>query len=497
MQRLPSQAVRRALVPALAGGLPLVLYLSTLAPTVYNIDSAELATAAATWGIPHPPGYPLYTLLARAFVLVPIGDVGYRVNLLSALYAVAALLALYAIVVRLTSMPAAGVAAAWLLGLSYPFWTNAVVAEVYTLDTALLGAMLLFLLRWRDTRRTADLAATFAFFGLSLAHRTTGLLALPALLLFVAPAARGDWRRMILAVPAVLPGLALHLLLPFRSASDSAYHWGSAYDLDGRELRIDLTDPGTLWWYATAKIYRPLAEVYDWPDRLREARIFASDLWSAFLGGGVLLAAFGALWLARRQPRTAMLLLLLAVPQAAFFINYAVVDKQTMFLNVYFIVALLAGCGAASLLDVLRARLASPGVRLASCAAIGCVALLLVWQNYPLVDVSNDGRARDRAESLFAQADTGAVVMGGWTDIAPLQYLQLAEGERDDLVLVHAWALTPDFANAMVEHNLAQGRTIYLMRVLPFLRPDFVLLPEKDWYRISAQQPAQEASYGP
>ena len=104
---------------------------------------------------------------------------------------------------------------------------------------------------------------------------------------------------------------------------------------------------------------------------------------------------------------------------------------------------------------------------------------------------------REIAQSLFAQADTGAVVMGGWTDIAPLQYLQLAEGERDDLVLVHAWALTPDFANAMVEHNLAQGRTIYLMRVLPFLRPDFVLLPEKDWYRISAQQPAQEASYGP
>ncbi len=494
--RVPVRAAARALPPLLAAGVPFVLYVETLAPTVYNIDSAELATAAATWGIPHPPGYPLYALLAHAFVAIPVGDVGFRVNLLSALYAAAALLALYAIVVRLTSLPAAGVAAAWLLGLSYPFWTNAVVAEVYTLDAALLGGLLLFLLRWRDTSRTLDLVVACAFLGLSLANRTTGALSVPALALFVSPALRSNWRQIATAIPAAIPGVALNLLLPLRSASDSAYHWGSSYDLDGREVRIDLTDPHTLWWYVTAKIYRPLTEIYDWPDRLREARIFANDLWYAFLGGGVLLGALGLVWLLRRQPRVALLLLVVGVPQAAFFINYAVVDKQTMFLNVYFIVAVLAGCGVARLHDLLRSRLSARVVRAGSCAVIAGVALLLVWQNYPLADVSRDYRARDRAELLFARADDSAVVMGGWTDIAPLQYLQMAEGERDDLALVHAWALTPDYANAMVEYNLAQGRTVYLMRALPFLRSDFVLLPEEDWYRISAQEPAQEASRG-
>jgi len=41
----------------------LTLYLNTVCPTVYWYDSAEFASAAAVLGIPHPPGYPIYTLL--------------------------------------------------------------------------------------------------------------------------------------------------------------------------------------------------------------------------------------------------------------------------------------------------------------------------------------------------------------------------------------------------------------------------------------------------
>jgi len=69
---------------ALAFGLPFVLYLLTLAPTIYNLDSAEFSTAAATGGIVRATGYPLYLLLGRLWSLLPIGDVGWRMNLLSA-----------------------------------------------------------------------------------------------------------------------------------------------------------------------------------------------------------------------------------------------------------------------------------------------------------------------------------------------------------------------------------------------------------------------------
>ena len=67
-----------------AFGLPFTLYMLTLAPTVYNLDSAELTTAAASGGLVRATGYPLYLLLGRIWSTLPIGDVGYRMNLFSA-----------------------------------------------------------------------------------------------------------------------------------------------------------------------------------------------------------------------------------------------------------------------------------------------------------------------------------------------------------------------------------------------------------------------------
>ncbi len=190
--------------------MPGFLHLKTVAPTVYNLDSAELATAGATLGVPHPPGYPLYVLLAKGFTLIPIGDVAYRVNLMSVFFAAVALLFVHLTARRITGSTLAALGASWILGLSYPFWANSVVAEVYTLDAALVAAMLFFLVRWDDERRPADLVLVFALFGLSLAHRTTSLLMLPAIVIFISPTVLRDWK-LALAPLATLPRLGLSI----------------------------------------------------------------------------------------------------------------------------------------------------------------------------------------------------------------------------------------------------------------------------------------------
>src|SRR5690349_12662443 len=63
----------------------LIALLRTMAPTVFELDSAEFATGAAILGIVHAPGYPLFTMVAHLFTLLPVGDVAFRVNLFSAL----------------------------------------------------------------------------------------------------------------------------------------------------------------------------------------------------------------------------------------------------------------------------------------------------------------------------------------------------------------------------------------------------------------------------
>src|SRR5437868_748787 len=67
--------------------ITLVVYNATLAPTVTFVDSGELIVAAKYLGVAHPPGTPLYVLLAHLFTLLPFGNVAVRVNFASALFA--------------------------------------------------------------------------------------------------------------------------------------------------------------------------------------------------------------------------------------------------------------------------------------------------------------------------------------------------------------------------------------------------------------------------
>ncbi len=65
--------------------ISLATYIYTLQPTVGLEDSGELITGAYKLGVPHPPGYPMWSILAKLLTFIPIGDVAYRVNMLSAL----------------------------------------------------------------------------------------------------------------------------------------------------------------------------------------------------------------------------------------------------------------------------------------------------------------------------------------------------------------------------------------------------------------------------
>ena len=65
--------------------ISLATYVYTLQPTVGLEDSGELITGAYKLGVPHPPGYPMWSILAKLLTFIPIGDVAYRVNLLSAI----------------------------------------------------------------------------------------------------------------------------------------------------------------------------------------------------------------------------------------------------------------------------------------------------------------------------------------------------------------------------------------------------------------------------
>ena len=84
-------------------GSTLIVYILTLSRSVYFGDSGELIAAAYTLGIAHPPGYPLYTMLAHLFTYLPFGTLAFRVNLFSAVTSSLTVVVIYFICLKLTS----------------------------------------------------------------------------------------------------------------------------------------------------------------------------------------------------------------------------------------------------------------------------------------------------------------------------------------------------------------------------------------------------------
>jgi tetratricopeptide (TPR) repeat protein len=186
-----------AAVAALISG---AVYFYTAMPNVGLLDSGEFIVAAQHLGVPHPTGYPLWTLLAWLFQLLPIGNAAWEVNLFSGFCGALAvgLVALLGSSMLRWMMPnwgesvpakdqaAALIAAvfALLFAFSFSFWTQAVIAEVYTLHGLLIGLFLLSLYWWvRRPERDMPILASFFTFALCMSnhHLTLALAPLPLL----------------------------------------------------------------------------------------------------------------------------------------------------------------------------------------------------------------------------------------------------------------------------------------------------------------------------
>src|ERR1041385_226215 len=134
------------IAPALAGVVPFVASRAALGRGLPGGDSGELIAVAASGGVAHPPGYPLYTMLAGLWLRVlPLGEPALRLNVFSALCSALAAAVLAIAVRRLTRSGAAGVLAAWSWTFAAQTFRWSLVAEVFPLN-ALLGACVLLAL---------------------------------------------------------------------------------------------------------------------------------------------------------------------------------------------------------------------------------------------------------------------------------------------------------------------------------------------------------------
>ncbi len=205
-------------------------YVLTLSHGIQAGDGPELTTAAYRLGVPHPSGYPLYTLTGRLFSLVPLGSIAFRMNLFSALCGAAAA-ALLGGFLRREGASAVGAAfAAAALATSSALWRESASAEVYTLSLLFLALLLAVSPERRGETRRVFLFSFLA--GLALTNHLSLVFLLPVLALRAVFAAGVSRWTAVSSALFFLLGLTPYLYLPVRASLDPLWNWGDPSTLD-------------------------------------------------------------------------------------------------------------------------------------------------------------------------------------------------------------------------------------------------------------------------
>ncbi len=376
-------------------------YLHGASPSIAPRDSADMASAALTLGVAHPPGYPLYAVLGKVWITIfPIGDPAYRLAVLSSIAGSFAVLFLF-LSVRRRSGLWAGLTAAAVLLFSAPLWKFSLIQEKYSLHLLFVSA-LLYLAEGESAGAERRFRLSSFLFGLGLVNHQSLLLWSPAFFLLW----RKQWRLQTF-IPCAVAGLSLYAFLWVRLGSFQQFLATALRSQYGSgTLAPGLTMPFT-------------------PERAMVLVGWSLKTWALAVSLPAAAAALAGLWMSEGENRTrAWILLLGAFLAGPLFVVLSRFDSASWVarsvLEPAFLIPALAAAALAGEAAARAGRYAP-----AACAALAACALAL---RAPVPDRRDDFLALDYVRSLRrAVPPGGALLAGGDTALFGLRWLELTE----------------------------------------------------------------------
>ena len=424
---------RDAIIAAALGCCVAVLYLLTAAPGVQYTDSGELAAACTTFGVAHPTGYPLFTLLGHAWSLLPWSSPIAGLNILAALLVASGVALTYFVArvlvarvaptrdVRAHDLVAAGTAL--LVGCSATVWAQATSIEVYALNFVLLAGTLYATLRSIESdnhHRWTMLAGLM--FGLMLTNHVSSVTLAPGFVLLWLSGSQPRsarlraWKHLVF--PAVA-ALALYAILPLRSAQEPPINWGMVhrdmhaflYHVKGKQFGV--------WLYESKAAFNA------------NVRLFWNLLTTQLLWVGLLPMLVGVIALIRQSRGMGLALLALIAGNLGISLGYGIPDIDAYFIPSLTVFTLLVGLGIASLAQRLRPTLLIASLPLLLAGAVGTT-------EFSKQDRSHHEAVDGYTDWAMANIEPRAVILTRQWDYlcSSLWYRQQALGMYADVVIV-------------------------------------------------------------
>ena len=511
--------------------LALAAYVRTLAPDVLYGDSAEFQCLAYTLGITHSTGYPTYLFLGRLVGFLPIGNPAWRISLLSAICAAISVGGIYLLARSFTRSRMGAALGGLALGISYTFWSQAVIAEVYTPGVAFLVGVMVLLFHWQAEPRNRNLslwaAALLAGIGFGV-HASVWLIAPPAVAIVT-------WT--LWAQGASHPERLQSLSAGFAGATVGLLIFLAAFLISDRLnsptsfIRTTL-EPSRIFWNLEP-------DDFDSPLKRAKMTVISAQWGNALFPGGdfsfmaelknftgrlvhlefpsmvLIFGLFGLVMMVLTRPIRGTFFLLAFLFSLFFILNYQVGDKYVFYLPLYIPLAVAVGTGIGTVLEWIHPHLEPfPGrgsgllyllpvlffttMVVQPTAAVRWQALRngvanFVTENY-VFPVDNLEEPRFVAQSRLAGVADNAVFVMDWRALYTTAYLAHVEKGMTNTLFFEAMPygnhgkVAPTLITQLTGY-LQEGRPVFAEFKYPGLEENFRLLPVMgNLYRLSSKR---------
>jgi len=423
--------------------LALIIYIQTLSPTVLPADAGEFQLVSYVLGIAHPPGYPLYTMLAHLFTWLPVGDPAYRVNLFAAITSALTLALVNRTIRKASGSLWGGIAGAFILGGSATFWAQSTTANIRSLTALLTALSLLALTHYIQGPNERRLGLFALCFGLAVTHHSSLLLlALPfaATLLASDPSLLSNPRRWLRPLLTFAVPFVVLLYLPIRSLVGTHFDPAPIRSLnDFFQHVLALGFRGDMLYFTTREVLGTRTSI-------------TLEILRLQFGWGLLfLATISLSVLSLRHWKLALLYSGIFLVNVLSALTYRAPQTVEYLIPAYVALAIIIGLGISEGIRHLKSRKAWAG------ALVGLTLLLAgtsLSRNYPsFAALSHDYSARNYAETILNAAPRSAVILSNWHHATVFWYLQEVEALRPDVSVRYVY---PEGAASMAETTMSR-----------------------------------------
>jgi tetratricopeptide (TPR) repeat protein len=440
----------------------LFTYLYTLTPDIGFHDCGDMVPAVLHLGICHPPGYPLFCLIGKLFIsIIPIGNIAYRMNILSAIFASTTVMIVYFLTLRIISTVGMfhnkskilniipGIISAGMLCFATTFWEQAVIAEKYSLNVLFTSLLILILTKWRESLYVSSNIMSYSYLyifsfilGLSFTHHLQTVYIIPASIYFILVSVYSRLHKplpiyvitrmfLIFLIP-----LLLYAYLPIRALAHPPLNWGDPHTLQRFIEYI------TIQAYKHFIITSPQIWLQNIWEHISEFFPNQFTLWIIWIG------IAGMIFLIKQQRIISIMLCLIILTNIGFAIRYGISNIQDYYLPSFMVFAIFIGYGIGIIIKTIIQRISA----LPEYSMIILLILLVIPFNahYSHCQHRRYYFSTDIARNLLTPLEYNSVILiKGDVNGFPVWYHRYVENRREDVALIDTPFLFQDW---YIEH---------------------------------------------